>query len=91
MIRGAAREGLAAIERSAELDPRAPGLLVNLSRALIAVGRVADAEEPLRGALSKDPRNLDILQNLGESLRIQERYEEALAVYAQIIERRTVP
>ena len=59
---------------------------VNLSAVLIAMGRVADAEDSLRRASRSNPGNLDILQNLGESLRVQERYEEAVEVYTEIIE-----
>ena len=49
------------------------------------MGRVGEAEEPLRRASRANPGDLKILQNLGESLRVQERYEEAVEVFAGIV------
>ena len=82
---GRLEDALEATRRAVELDPNTPGGYVNLAKVLIAMDRVADAEDSLRRANRSNPGDLDILQNLGESLRMQKRYEEAIEVYAGIV------
>ena len=78
-------EALAAASRAIEIDPKGDNVFLNHSKVLISMGRLVDAEESLRRANQAEPGRFDILQNLGESLRLQKKYEEAVAVFDEAL------
>ena len=78
-------EALAAASRAIEIDPKGDNVFLNQSKVLISMGRVVDAEESLRRANQEDPGRFDILQNLGESLRHQNKFEAAVAVFDEAL------
>ena len=75
---GACQAYLAALA----LAPDHFGATVNLAAAELSLGRTADAEARLRGALARQPHPQALLL-LGHTLNRQQRYAEAQVVYEQ--------
>ncbi|MEK7469473.1 MAG: tetratricopeptide repeat protein [Planctomycetota bacterium] len=59
-----AAEGIPALRRAVELQPRSRGYRNNLGMALLAIGRLAEAEKQFRSVLEDDPGNADALTGL---------------------------
>ncbi|MBI3794904.1 MAG: tetratricopeptide repeat protein [Nitrospinae bacterium] len=63
----------------------APEKAENVAEELLTQGRPEIAEGMLRRALEKDPDDVDALNRLGISLRRQEKWREAVAVYEKAL------
>ena len=67
-------------------NPTAPIAPYNLGTALSGIGRLDEAEEHLRRALTLDPRHANALQNLGSVLVRMSRHDEAIETYRRLVE-----
>ena len=67
--------------------PEHPGLLNNLGLALERSGDLPAAEGVFRRAAVSEPAGFDGLANLAQNLYQQRRYEDALAVFDQLVRR----
>lgn len=81
-------EGLAALQRAAELAPGDPYLRAELASLLRRLGRMEAAEEQIRRALSQGPENADLLAVAGEIyLTLGERDAAYLARAEEVFDR----
>lgn len=77
---GRADEGLTLAEAQLAADPKAPAQLYrNLAAMLFRRGQLARAETHARGGLAQHPKDIELHNILGVSLRRQGRGREALA------------
>ena len=83
--RGASEEAVTAMTRAVELAPRMAEFRINLSAALGAVGRPADAIPHLAAALWTGGSRPELHNNLGITLERLDRLPEALAAYNNAI------
>ncbi len=68
-----------------ELRPKNPVFRNNLGNALLAAGRMGDAEQHLREAVSLAPDSPESAYNLGNALKDQEKHEAAVSAYEAAI------
>lgn len=73
---GHSQEGIAALRRSAELNPDALLTRLNLARALRHSGELDEAEQLLRAAADRFPRDSQPLIDLHDLLKVQGRSDE---------------
>lgn len=78
-------EALALIERALKVDPDNPSYLDSLGWALFKLGRVADAEAPLRRAAAAMAANSVVQDHLGDVLARRRRWAEAAAAYERAL------
>lgn len=76
---------IAVFERTLELFPGHPGLLINLGAQLDRVGRPARAERCYREVLATRPSQIAALANLAQLLFAQQRFAEALGIYDRLV------
>ncbi len=81
-------EALAMSLAAIESWPEGPYMYDKAGAVLIALGRLEEAEKILREGTRHKPNHQDTLSLLANSLRLQTRYEEALAMSRVAIERR---
>ena len=79
---GRTEEALAAALNAVEERPDSADAYGNVGNALIALGRPEEAERYLRRGWEIDPEHRATILNLALALELQERYAEALEVYA---------
>ena len=75
-LRAAEAEGL--FRRAIALRPDRPGAYFNLGTALLAQGRYAEAEPPLRSYAERVPRSVRGQERLGRAYLAQNRFEDAI-------------
>jgi hypothetical protein len=75
-LRAAEAEGL--FRRAIALRPDRPGAYFNLGTALLAQGRYAEAEPPLRSYAERVPRSVRGQERLGRAYLAQHRFEDAI-------------
>ena len=63
----------------------APGAYVRLGRSLAATGRLDAARDAFSAALAMRPRDLDARAGLADVLLRQERYDQAIAAYQELL------
>ena len=80
VFQGRMRDALASIERARALDPLSLVINVRLGSMLNYTGRYAEAESALRVAVGIDPKFPLTLTNLAETLALEGRINEALAI-----------
>lgn len=78
---------LGAYRRCLELDAYSVEALYNLGIALLDMGRVAEAFEPLNRALQLEPDNVQIMLEIGVALVEEGRYTEAVKQLRAVIKR----
>ncbi len=77
----------AVLRRALELQPDDALLWLRLARTYKDLGLTAEREEALRTAIDKGANGTEILMALGDTLDVQSRHADALAVYTEVIER----
>ena len=82
-------EAVAAYERAAELNPRyETSAFNNLGMAMLQLRAGKDAEIAFRQSIESDPSNLNARMNLALALAMQEKTDDAMSVYQDIIRNR---
>ena len=77
-------EAVLVLTEAAAADPAAEaGLLLARGRALTGLGQAGRAEPPLREVVRRDPANHAALFELGTALERQQRFAEAVEVFAR--------
>lgn len=69
----------------APLQAQAPDANLQKGQQLLSAGKPAEAEAPLRAAVKSSATNPRAWALLGQSLHAQEKWEEALEVYAKLV------
>jgi len=82
---GSPERALALYREIVQSSDQTPNL-VNLGLAYLLLGRYPEADPPIRLALSRDPRNPQIVLNLADVCLLQGKKEEASRLYQQAIE-----
>ena len=83
-VRGDLHGSLAELSRARSLDPRSPIINTNLGDVLFEFGRYQAAEEQYWQVLEIDPNFSGALYGLGLVYMVQERFQEAEAVFIKI-------
>jgi tetratricopeptide (TPR) repeat protein len=87
LLKGQAREALAALERAAHIDKDAPFVHTNIAIAQISLANFVGAEQAARSALSVDSSDKKARYVLGMTLVAQQKYtDETLKVLRQVEE-----
>ena len=84
---GRVKDAITDFERAIRLTPGNPGMLNNLANCYRQVDQLDSAVRYYQKALSTDPAFLPAAVSLGEILVQQRKFEEALALYDQVIAR----
>jgi protein O-GlcNAc transferase len=84
--RGVPAAAVAIFERTLQLFPGHPGLMINLGAQLDRVGDSARAERCYREVLDRRPTEIVALANLAHLLFTQERFADALVFYDRLVE-----
>ncbi|WJG08941.1 XrtA/PEP-CTERM system TPR-repeat protein PrsT [Aliiglaciecola sp. LCG003] len=84
-ISGDQSEAIATYEKSLQLNPNNFVVLNNLAYLYTQTGRLREAEQYARKAVSQRPNNADAVDTLAQALVKQEKYEEALKFYDRVI------
>jgi protein O-GlcNAc transferase len=77
---------VAVFERTLQLFPGHPGLMINLGVQLDRSGNPARAEHSYREVLARRPDEVMALANLAHLLFMHERYADALVFYDRLVE-----
>jgi predicted O-linked N-acetylglucosamine transferase (SPINDLY family) len=85
MALGRHDEGLAALRKAVELDPKHLHGLYGLGNALAATGDMEGAEDCYRRALAISPDYMEALNNLGQALQRQSKLDEAVEVFGRAL------
>jgi tetratricopeptide (TPR) repeat protein len=78
-------EALALIERAVAIEPEAPSYLDSLGWALFKLGRVEDAEAPLRKAAAALADNSVVQDHLGDVLAGRRQWAEAIVAWERAL------
>jgi tetratricopeptide (TPR) repeat protein len=79
------RAAYAALTKTIELDPQHTGARLDRGRLLLAARDFNKSEEDARFVLSKDPKNMAAYRLLGASLTNEQKLNEALDAYLQVV------
>jgi len=86
LISGQLDEARAGFEQILADDPGHPQALHGLGVLAVHAGRVDAGERLLREAIAQEADNARFWNDLGEALRLQQRYAEAIAAYRRALE-----
>ncbi|MEM1269018.1 MAG: tetratricopeptide repeat protein [Bacteroidota bacterium] len=75
------------LARAIDVDPETPSYRVSLARLQMNTGQLEDAADTFRALFAQQPADLETGLGLADVLAALNAQDEALAVYAQLIER----